>query len=130
MFMISWFVALLTLFVCWGLYAYVGHLKPDVSWGDVGQALTYQRSVRLLMSLGRSQQDHIKNYRISYCVMAGVPGRRPDLVLFFDQLRRGGGLMVAGNVIRGERRLPRYFITALFLFFLPPFLLTRFLFRP
>ena len=54
------------------------------------------------MALGRSKQQHVKNYRISCCVMAGVPGRRSDLVFFFDQLRGGGGLMVAGNVIRGN----------------------------
>jgi solute carrier family 12 sodium/potassium/chloride transporter 2 len=102
MFMISWYVALVTLLVCYGLHSYVGHLKPDVDWGSVGSALTYRRTVEQLMALGRSKQEHVKNYRISCCVMAGVPGRRSDLVFFFDQLRGGGGLMVAGNVIRGN----------------------------
>ena len=102
MFMISWYVALVTLFVCYGLYMYVGHLKPDVDWGSVGNALTYRRAVESLMGLGQSKQAHVKNYRISCVVMAGVPGRRSDLVFFFDQLRKGGGLMVAGNVIRGS----------------------------
>ena len=102
MFMISWYVALVTLLVCYGLHSYVGHLKPDVDWGSVGSALTYRRTVEQLMALGRSKQEHVKNYRISCCVMAGVPGRRSDLVFFFDQLRGGGGLMVAGNVIKGN----------------------------
>jgi solute carrier family 12 (sodium/potassium/chloride transporter), member 2 len=102
MFMISWYVALITLLVCFGLHSYVGHLKPDVDWGSVGSALTYRRTVEQLMALGRSKQSHVKNYRISCCVMAGVPGRRSDLVFFFDQLRGGGGLMVAGNVIKGD----------------------------
>lgn len=35
--MISWYVALLTLLVCFGLHSYVGHLKPDVDWGSVGE---------------------------------------------------------------------------------------------
>ena len=102
MFMISWYVALITLIVCYGLYMYVGHLNPDVDWGSVGNALTYRRAVDSLMGLGRSKQKHVKNYRMSFVVMAGVPGRRSDLVFFFDQLRKGGGLMVAGNVIRGS----------------------------
>ena len=61
--MISWYVALVTLFVCYGLYMYVGHLKPDVDWGSVGNALTYRRAVESLMGLGRSKQKHM-NYRI------------------------------------------------------------------
>ena len=85
---------------------YVGHLKPDVDWGSVGNALTYRRAVESLMGLGRSKQKHIKNYhRISTVVMAGVPGRRSDLVFFFDQLRKGGGLMAAGNTPAGASRI-------------------------
>jgi len=34
--------------------------------------------------------------------MAGCPGERLDLLFFFHQLRKGGGFMVAGNIVAGD----------------------------
>ena len=102
MFMISWYVALITLLVCLGLYKYVESLKVEVDWGSVGHALTWSDAIRQMMRLGKSKQKHIKNYRLSPLVMAGCPGERMDLVFFFHQLRRGGGFMVAGNIVAGD----------------------------
>ena len=102
MFMISWYVALITLLVCLGLYKYVEGLKVDVDWGSVGHALTWSDAIRQVTRLGKSKQEHVKNYRLSPLVMAGCPGERMDLLFFFHQLRRGGGLMVAGNIVAGD----------------------------
>ena len=102
MFMISYIVALVTLLVCLALYKYVESLKVEVNWGSVGHALTWSDTVTSLSRLEKSKQEHVKNYRMSPLVMAGCPGERIDLVFFFHQLRKGGGFMVAGNVIAGS----------------------------
>ncbi len=59
MFMISWYVALITLLVCLGLYKYVEGLKVEVDWGSVGHALTWSDAIRQMMRLGKSKQEHM-----------------------------------------------------------------------
>ena len=66
-------------------------MDPDVSWGDVGQALTYQAAVEALMDLQKLGPDHVKNYRVSCLLMAGHPTERLALVDFFDRLCEGAG---------------------------------------
>lgn len=48
------------------------------------------------------QEDHVKNFRPQFLALTGRPTDRPDLIYIVSHLSKNVGLMVYGNVYKGE----------------------------
>ncbi|XP_066273126.1 solute carrier family 12 member 1-like isoform X3 [Branchiostoma lanceolatum] len=100
MFVINWYMALITLGVICAIYVYLNYQKPDVNWGSSAQAQMYTDALKATLKLG-SVGDHIKTYRPQLLVLTGAPHHRPPLVDLGSHITKDVGLMVCGQVIHG-----------------------------
>ncbi|CAH1253815.1 SLC12A2 [Branchiostoma lanceolatum] len=100
MFVINWYMALITLGVICAIYVYLNYQKPDVNWGSSAQAQMYTDALKATLKLG-SVGDHIKTYRPQLLVLTGAPHHRPPLVDLGSHITKEVGLMVCGQVIHG-----------------------------
>ncbi|KAI3411843.1 hypothetical protein GPALN_001906 [Globodera pallida] len=98
MFIISWWMALLTFFFFVTIYMYVAHRKPDVNWGSSGQAHSYRNALQYVSKLERTE-EHVKNYRPQLMVLTGNPAARAGLVDFAYSITKGSSLLMCGYVI-------------------------------
>ncbi|CDW54508.1 solute carrier family 12 [Trichuris trichiura] len=98
MFILSWGMALVTAAVISTLYVYLLHRKPNVNWGSSGQAYTYTRALRDMVTL-LTTEEHVKNYRPQVLVFTGNPVSRPCLIDFVRSITKDVSLMVCGHVI-------------------------------
>ncbi|XP_078684167.1 solute carrier family 12 member 1-like isoform X10 [Branchiostoma floridae x Branchiostoma belcheri] len=101
MFVINWYMALITLGVICAIYVYLNYQKPDVNWGSSAQAQMYTDALKATLKLG-SVGDHIKTYRPQLLVLTGAPHHRPPLVDLGSHITKEVGLMVCGQVILGD----------------------------
>ncbi|XP_078608474.1 solute carrier family 12 member 1-like isoform X4 [Branchiostoma floridae x Branchiostoma japonicum] len=101
MFVINWYMALITLGVICAIYVYLNYQKPDVNWGSSAQAQMYTDALKATLKLG-SVGDHIKTYRPQLLVLTGAPHHRPPLVDLGSHITKEVGLMICGQVIQGE----------------------------
>ncbi|XP_035666241.1 solute carrier family 12 member 1-like isoform X9 [Branchiostoma floridae] len=101
MFVINWYMALITLGVICAIYVYLNYQKPDVNWGSSAQAQMYTDALKATLKLG-SVGDHIKTYRPQLLVLTGAPHHRPPLVDLGSHITKDVGLMICGQVIQGE----------------------------
>ncbi|XP_026672114.1 bumetanide-sensitive sodium-(potassium)-chloride cotransporter [Ceratina calcarata] len=98
MFLISWWTALITLFVVLALYLVVSYRKPDVNWGSTTQAQTYNNALNAVQQLDRVE-EHVKNYRPQLLVLTGNPTARPALVDFAHHIAKNNSLFICGHII-------------------------------
>ncbi|XP_050520398.1 solute carrier family 12 member 3 isoform X2 [Daktulosphaira vitifoliae] len=99
MFVICWWIALVTLAAILALYLIVSHQKPDVNWGTSTQAQTYRQALISVHSLIRVE-DHVKNFRPQLLVLTGMPSARPPLTDFAHLITKNLSLLVCGNMIK------------------------------
>lgn len=104
MFLLSWVFAFITLGLSVAIYLYLVWADPDVSWGSAPEALRYSVAFGAMRRLDTTKA-HVKNYRPQYLIMSGNPRQRLALVTFANQLRKGNGLMMYGNVILHQGKL-------------------------
>lgn len=98
MFLISWWTALITLFVVLALYLVVSYRKPDVNWGSTTQAQTYNNALNAVQQLDRVE-EHVKNYRPQLLVLSGTPSTRSALVDFAHCITKNNSLFICGHII-------------------------------
>ncbi|XP_050441187.1 bumetanide-sensitive sodium-(potassium)-chloride cotransporter isoform X2 [Adelges cooleyi] len=99
MFVICWWIALVTLVAILALYLIVSYQKPDVNWGTSTQAQTYKQALIAVHSLIRVE-DHVKNFRPQLLVLTGMPSSRPPLTDFAHLITKNLSLLVCGNMIK------------------------------
>ena len=88
MFLIQWWAALVSFFICGSLYVYVKQRKPDVNWGSSTQAHIYRRSLEYSLKLNNIE-EHVKNFRPNFLVLSGSPRKRPALCDLCAELTKG-----------------------------------------
>ncbi|KAK2585480.1 hypothetical protein KPH14_010136 [Odynerus spinipes] len=98
MFLISWWTALITLFVVLALYLVVSYRKPDVNWGSTTQAQSYNNALTAIQQLDRVE-EHVKNYRPQLLVLTGPPSARVSLVDFAHHITKNQSLFICGHII-------------------------------
>ncbi|XP_060811351.1 bumetanide-sensitive sodium-(potassium)-chloride cotransporter [Bombus pascuorum] len=98
MFLISWWTALITLFVVLALYLVVSYRKPDVNWGSTTQAQTYNNALNAVQQLDRVE-EHVKNYRPQLLVLSGTPSTRSALIDFAHCITKNNSLFICGHII-------------------------------
>ncbi|KAG9430123.1 bumetanide-sensitive sodium-(potassium)-chloride cotransporter [Apis mellifera carnica] len=98
MFLISWWTALITLFVVLTLYLIVSYRKPDVNWGSTTQAQTYNNALNAVQQLDRVE-EHVKNYRPQLLVLSGTPSARSALIDFAHHITKNNSLFICGHII-------------------------------
>ncbi|XP_043502652.1 bumetanide-sensitive sodium-(potassium)-chloride cotransporter [Polistes fuscatus] len=98
MFLISWWTALITLFVVLALYLVVSYRKPDVNWGSTTQAQSYNNALTAIQQLDRVE-EHVKNYRPQLLVLTGVPSARVSLVDFAHHITKNQSLFICGHIV-------------------------------
>ncbi|XP_068978847.1 bumetanide-sensitive sodium-(potassium)-chloride cotransporter [Bombus flavifrons] len=98
MFLISWWTALITLFVVLALYLVVSYRKPDVNWGSTTQAQTYNNALNAVQQLDRVE-EHVKNYRPQLLVLSGTPSTRSALIDFAHYITKNNSLFICGHII-------------------------------
>nr|CAD7592617.1 unnamed protein product [Timema genevievae] len=101
MFLMSWWMALVTFFVVITLYLYVSYRKPDVNWGSSTQAHSYNSALKSLIELNRVEL-HVKNYRPQILALTGLPGDRPPLVDFANLITKGLSLLLCADIVKGN----------------------------
>uniref|UniRef100_T1JEV4 Bumetanide-sensitive sodium-(Potassium)-chloride cotransporter n=1 Tax=Strigamia maritima TaxID=126957 RepID=T1JEV4_STRMM len=101
MFIINWWTALLTFGICFALYMYISHAKPDVNWGSSTQAQTYRSALQSVIKLNQVE-EHVKNYRPQILVLSGFPSSRPPLVDFANNITKNLSLLVCGHVVEEQ----------------------------
>lgn len=97
MFVMGWPTALATFFICFALYLYLSHTKPDVNWGSSQQAVSYVTALKAVQELVQIE-DHVKNYRPQILAFTGPVHSRPALIDFGYHITKGLGLLVCGFV--------------------------------
>nr|XP_050849728.1 bumetanide-sensitive sodium-(potassium)-chloride cotransporter isoform X1 [Vespula vulgaris]XP_050849729.1 bumetanide-sensitive sodium-(potassium)-chloride cotransporter isoform X1 [Vespula vulgaris]XP_050849730.1 bumetanide-sensitive sodium-(potassium)-chloride cotransporter isoform X1 [Vespula vulgaris]XP_050849731.1 bumetanide-sensitive sodium-(potassium)-chloride cotransporter isoform X1 [Vespula vulgaris]XP_050849732.1 bumetanide-sensitive sodium-(potassium)-chloride cotransporter isofo len=98
MFLISWWTALITLFVVLALYLVVSYRKPDVNWGSTTQAQSYNNALTAIQQLDRVE-EHVKNYKPQLLVLTGPPSARVSLVDFAHHITKNQSLFICGHII-------------------------------
>ncbi|XP_051157409.1 bumetanide-sensitive sodium-(potassium)-chloride cotransporter [Leptopilina boulardi] len=101
MFLISWWTALITLFVVMTLYLVVAYRKPDVNWGSTTQAQTYNNALTAIQQLDRVE-EHVKNYRPQILLLSGSPSSRSSFVDFAYHITKNQSLLVCGDIIQSS----------------------------
>uniref|UniRef100_A0A646QDL3 Solute carrier family 12 member 3 n=1 Tax=Hemiscolopendra marginata TaxID=943146 RepID=A0A646QDL3_9MYRI len=101
MFIINWWTALLTFGICFALYVYISHSKPDVNWGSSTQAQIYRSALQSVIKLNQIE-EHVKNYRPQILVLSGFPSSRPPLVDFASNITKNLSLLVCGHVCQEQ----------------------------
>mmetsp|Transcript_7710 Transcript_7710/g.15299 ORF Transcript_7710/g.15299 Transcript_7710/m.15299 type:complete len:1094 (+) Transcript_7710:590-3871(+) len=102
MFMMDWLASILTVIVAALLHGYLMWLDPEVNWGAAGEARKYFSTLKKMEELQREGRDHVKTFRPQFLVMSGNPNKRDGLVKFTSLLKKGGGIMICGDVIIDE----------------------------
>lgn len=101
MFLMSWYIALITVGCVIFLYLFVSYRKPDVNWGSSTQAQSYNSALKSMQTLNEVR-DHVKNYRPQILVLSGVPSSRPTLIDFATLIVKNVSLMVCAQVVKGQ----------------------------
>eukprot|EP00127_Corallochytrium_limacisporum_P002549 Clim_evm106s128 gene=Clim_evmTU106s128 len=104
MFLINWYLALVTFVLVVAIHRYIDFRKPDVNWGSAGQAMAYSNALRAMHRLEK-QQSHIKTFRPNFLVLMGDYQRRQDMARFICQVNNGLGSVIFGNVLVGTTDL-------------------------
>ena len=63
MFMISWYSALIAIFLLLLLYYYIDKRNSDKNWGDSIEGMKAERARNALFKVNRKRRDHVKNWR-------------------------------------------------------------------
>jgi solute carrier family 12 sodium/potassium/chloride transporter 2 len=98
MFIINWWMALITIAIVGVIFGYVVYKKPDVNWGSSSAALLYITALKSAYKLQQTE-DHVKNFRPQLLVLTGLPSSRPDLTLLACQINRNVGSVISGQVL-------------------------------
>ncbi|XP_022058883.2 solute carrier family 12 member 1 isoform X2 [Acanthochromis polyacanthus] len=102
MFVINWWIALLTYGIELLLYIYVTVKKPAVNWGSSTQAVTFVSAVGNALSLS-GVDDHVKNFRPQILTLTGSPRARPALLDLAHSFTKTYGLCLTCEVFVGPR---------------------------
>lgn len=102
MFVINWWVALITYGIELLLYVYVTVKKPAVNWGSSTQAVTFVSAVSNALSLS-GVDDHVKNFRPQILTLTGSPRARPALLDLAHSFTKTYGLCLTCEVFVGPR---------------------------
>ncbi|XP_004929740.2 bumetanide-sensitive sodium-(potassium)-chloride cotransporter isoform X1 [Bombyx mori] len=107
MMIISWAMALTTMFVFMTLYLLVLYRKPDVSWGSSTEGQRYQDTVSFITELSH-RVTHSRSYNPQLLVLAGTPLQRPALIDVAHMLTKIGSFMIVADITdtaltKGER---------------------------
>jgi len=101
MFLTSWFIALAAIFIAAALYFYIDYRDPPVNWGSANQARQFYNVEKSMMRM-RNFHSHVKTFRPHVLLLSGEPNDRLHLARFVASLRKGYGITVYGNVIKGD----------------------------
>ncbi|GBG33888.1 Solute carrier family 12 member 2 [Hondaea fermentalgiana] len=99
MFMMDYLTSIITVVVAALLHGYLVWLDPEVNWGAAGEARKYFSTLKKMEELQRVGRDHVKTFRPQFLVMSGDADKRPGLIKFTSLLKKGGGIMICGDVI-------------------------------
>ncbi|CAK9004492.1 Solute carrier family 12 member 2 (Na-K-Cl cotransporter 1) [Durusdinium trenchii] len=99
MFLMDWVTSILTVVVAAMLYVYLLWLDPAVNWGAAGEARKYFSTLKRMEDLQGNTNEHVKTFRPQFLVMSGQPGDGRGLIKFVSLLKKGGGVMICGDVV-------------------------------
>ena len=97
MFIIEWWAALVSMVVVTGFYIYVKQRKPEINWGSSTQAHIYRRSLEYSLKLTRTE-EHVKNFRPNFLVLAGEVNSRAALVDLIASMTKNTSFMACSNI--------------------------------
>lgn len=117
MFTISWWIALILLFVAGALIAYVVQSAASAEWGDAVSGLMFNQIRDMLLYITRVEETHrAKNWRPQILVITRLRPRslhdnqreydmkvqHENLIRLAGQLKKGKGLTVVAALIQGD----------------------------
>ncbi|CAK1542154.1 unnamed protein product [Leptosia nina] len=97
MMIISWTMALITIFIFLTLYLIVLYRKPDVNWGSSTEAQRYKELVSSLVQMCYISEN-VKSYNPQLLVMAGSPFVRPALLDLGHLITKTGSFMIIAHI--------------------------------
>ncbi|XP_037292332.1 LOW QUALITY PROTEIN: bumetanide-sensitive sodium-(potassium)-chloride cotransporter-like [Manduca sexta] len=97
MLIISWIMALTTIFIFMTLYLLVLYRNPDANWGSSTEGQRYQQAIAFIMQLSQ-HTGYSKTYNPQLLVLAGKPFLRPALLDIANLITKIGSFMVVADI--------------------------------
>mmetsp|Transcript_11824 Transcript_11824/g.35882 ORF Transcript_11824/g.35882 Transcript_11824/m.35882 type:complete len:973 (-) Transcript_11824:76-2994(-) len=106
MMIISWYTAIIVLFIALCLLVYINSQEAQRDWGDSLRGLRLNIVRDNLLQLDTRAEFHAKNWRPQLLLVTDIDEHgnptRPDMLLFAGQLKKGRGLLMVNAFLDGD----------------------------
>ena len=106
MFVISWYTALICLFLAACLYIYIASKHAERDWGDIGSGLMFKMVRTLLSNMKTNSISHPKNWRPQFMVLFSVNEdghtQYTDMIRIAGYMKKGRGLISYVGTMQGD----------------------------